>query len=200
MIEHKSKSEEMISKEEFSKLYNDSLKNINEIFNFYSPFSVVHKVDVNGSIAQVNNNLKKNLYPNIYSIIGKRYSGKTTLSEELNNHIGMKLINFNEFLEEQEIKERKNDTEYIINNFILKLRKIQDFRVLIEDFPQNQEQYIYFINNCRPLEKIFYLNAENSTCLERLKNIPLDDKNYTDCSSLDNMLYDFEQKKNLLNF
>ena len=112
----------------------------------------------------------------------------------------MKLINFNEFLEEKEIKPRKNDTEYVINNFILKLRKIQDFRVLIEDFPQNQEQYIYFINNCRPLEKIFYLNAENSTCLERLKNIPLDDKNYTDCSSLDNMLYEFEQKKNFIQF
>ena len=189
-----------IPKEEFSKIYNDCLNNINEIFDFYSPFSVVHKVDVNGSIAQVNSDLKKYLYPNIYSIIGKRYSGKTTLSEEFNNRIGMKLINFNEFLEEKEIKDRKNDVEYVINNFILKLRKIQDFRVLIEDFPQNKEQYIYFINNCRPLEKIFYLNAENSTCLERLKNIPLDDKNYTDCSTLDNMLYEFEQKKNFIQF
>ena len=200
MLEHKTCSEDKMTKEEFSKFYNASLNNINEISNFYSPFSVVHRVDVNDSIAQVNTNLKKELYPNIYSIIGKRYAGKTTLSEELNNHIGMKLINFNEFLEEKEIKPRKNDTEYVINNFILKLRKIQDFRVLIEDFPQNQEQYIYFINNCRPLEKIFYLNAENSTCLERLKNIPLDDKNYTDCSSLDNMLYEFEQKKNFIQF
>ena len=189
-----------IPKEEFSKIYNDCLNNINEIFDFYSPFSVVHRVDVNGSIVQVNSDLKKYLYPNIYSIIGKRYSGKTTLSEELNNRIGMKLINFNEFLEEKEIKDRKNDVEYVINNFILKLRKIQDFRVLIEDFPQNKKQYIYFINNCRPLEKIFYLNAENSTCLERLKNIPLDDKNYTDCSTLDNMLYEFEQKKNFIQF
>ena len=189
-----------IPKEEFSKIYNDCLNNINEIFDFYSPFSVVHRVDVNGSIVQVNSDLKKYLYPNIYSIIGKRYSGKTTLSEELNNRIGMKLINFNEFLEEKEIKDRKNDVEYVINNFILKLRKIRDFRVLIEDFPQNKEQYIYFINNCRPLEKIFYLNAENSTCLERLKNIPLDDKNYTDCSTLDNMLYEFEKKKNFIQF
>ena len=197
MEEH---SLDKIPKEEFSKIYNDCLNNINEIFDFYSPFSVVHRVDVNGSIVQVNSDLKKYLYPNIYSIIGKRYSGKTTLSEELNNRIGMKLINFNEFLEEKGIKDRKNDVEYVINNFILKLRKIQDFRVLIEDFPQNKEQYIYFINNCRPLEKIFYLNAENSTCLERLKNIPLDDKNYTDCSTLDNMLYEFEQKKNFIQF
>ena len=200
MIEDKTKMEEKITKEEFSKIYNDSLKQIEEIYQFYSPFSVIHRVDVNASIADVNANLKKHLYPIIYSIIGKRYSGKTTLSEELKNRIGMKLINFNDFLESKEIKERKNETEYVINNFILKLRKIQDFRVLIEDFPQNKEQYIYFINNCRPLERIFYLNAENSSCLERLKNIPLDDKNYTDCSTLDTMLYEFEQKKNFIQF
>ena len=200
MEEDKNKKEEKMTKEEFSKVYNNILKNMDEINNFYSPFSIVHRVDVNGPIAQVNNELKKHLYPIIYSIIGKRYSGKTTLSQELNKRIGMKLINFNEFLEEKDIKERKNETEYVINNFILKLRKIQDFRVLIEDFPQNKEQYIYFINNCRPLETIYYLNAENSSCLERLKNIPLDDSNYTDCSKLDTMLYDFEQKKDFIQF
>ena len=200
MEEDKNKKEEKMTKEEFSKVYNNILKNMDEINNFYSPFSIVHRVDVNGPIAQVNNELKKHLYPIIYSIIGKRYSGKTTLSQELNKRIGMKLINFNEFLEEKDIKERKNETEYVINNFILKLRKIQDFRVLIQDFPQNKEQYIYFINNCRPLETIYYLNAENSSCLERLKNIPLDDPNYTDCSKLDTMLYDFEQKKDFIQF
>ena len=199
MLEDKNRTEKM-TKEEFSEIYKNSLKNMNEIFDFYSPFSIVHRVDVNGAIAQVNNELKKNLYPIIYSILGKRYSGKTTLSQELNSRIGMKLINFNEFLEEKEIKERKGETEFVINNFILKLRRVQDTRVLIEDFPQNKEQYIYFINNCRPLETIFYLNAENSSCLERLKNIPLDDPNYTDCSTLDTMLYEFEQKKDFIEF
>ena len=199
MLEDK-KVKEKMAKEEFSEIYKKFLKNMDEIFDFYNPFSVVHRVDVNGAIAQVNNELKKYLYPIIYSIIGKRYSGKTTLSQELNRRMGMKLINFNEFLEEKEIKERKNETEYVINNFILKLRRIQDTRVLIEDFPQNKEQFIYFINNCRSLETIFYLNAENSSCLERLKNIPLDDPNYTDCSTLDTMLYEFEQKKNFIQF
>jgi adenylate kinase family enzyme len=144
MLEDKNRTEKM-TKEEFSEIYKNSLKNMNEIFDFYSPFSIVHRVDVNGAIAQVNNELKKNLYPIIYSILGKRYSGKTTLSQELNSRIGMKLINFNEFLEEKEIKERKGETEFVINNFILKLRKFQETRVLIEDFPQNKEQYIYFL-------------------------------------------------------
>ena len=77
---------------------------------------------------------------------------------------------------------------------------MQDIRVLIEDFPQNKEQYIYFINNCRQLEKIYFLNADNSSCLERLKNIPVDDCNYTDCSTLDSMLFEFEQKKSFIDF
>ena len=195
-----SKNSEKITKEEFSKLYNEKLKNINEVNKFYTPFSIIHNIDANKSIAEVNSEIKKNLYPIIYSIIGKRYSGKTELSKELKNKIGMSILNFDDFLKEPEICERVGETEFVINNFILKLRRMQDIRVLIEDFPQNKEQYIYFINNCRPLEKIYYLNAENSSCLERLKNIPVDDSNYTDCSKLDSMLFEFEQKKNFYDF
>ena len=195
-----SKSNKKVTKEEFSKKYNEIFKNVNEINKFYSPFSIIKTIDANKSIAEVNSELKRNLYPIIYSIIGKRYSGKTELSKELNNKIGMTLLNFNDFLKEPQICERVGETEYVINNFILKLRKMQDIRVLIEDFPQNKEQYSFFINNCRPLEKIFYLNAENSSCLERLKSISIDDRNYTNCSTLDSMLYEFEQKKDFIDF
>ena len=195
-----SKNKEKLSKEDFSKKYNEALKNIDEIKKFYSPFSIIHNIDANKSIADVNSDLKRHLYPIIYSIIGKRYSGKSELSKVLEEKMGMTLLNFNEFLREPEIKERVKETEYVINKFILKLRRMQDIRVLVEDFPKDKEQYVYFINNCRPLEKIFYLNADNSSCLERLKNIPVDDKNYISCSQLDSRLYEFEQKKGFLDF
>lgn len=195
-----SKNKEKLSKEDFSKKYNEALKNIDEIKKFYSPFSIIQNIDANKSIAEVNSDLKRHLYPIIYSIIGKRYSGKSELSKVLEEKMGMTLLNFNEFLREPEIKERVKETEFVINKFILKLRRMQDIRVLIEDFPKDKEQYIYFINNCRPLEKIFYLNADNSSCLERLKNIPVDDKNYISCSELDSRLHEFEQKKGFLDF
>ena len=195
-----SKNKEKLSKEDFSKKYNEALKNIDEIKKFYSPFSIIQNIDANKSIAEVNSDLKRHLYPIIYSIICKRYSGKTELSKVLEEKMGMTLLNFNEFLREPEIKERVKETEFVINKFILKLRRMQDIRVLIEDFPKDKEQYIYFINNCRPLEKIFYLNADNSSCLERLKNIPVDDKNYISCSELDSRLHEFEQKKGFLDF
>ena len=195
-----SKDENKMTKDELSTQYQDMIKNLNEINEFYSPFSIFKKIDANKSIAEVNSELKKCLYPIIYSIIGKRYSGKTELSKVINERTGITLLNFDDFLKEPNISQHISDNEYIINQFILKLRKMQDIRVLIENFPQNQEQYIFFVNNCRSFENIYYLNANNNSCLERLKNIKVNDPNYTDCSKLDSMLFEFEKNKNFLDF
>lgn len=187
--------DDSLKPEELKKIFETMNNDFKILENFYSPYSIVREIDINGKkIGEINTLMKQCLYPTIYSIIGKRYSGKSELSKVLEEKMGMTLLNFNEFLREPEIKERVKETEYVINKFILKLRRMQDIRVLVEDFPKDKEQYVYFINNCRPLEKIFYLNADNSSCLERLKNIPVDDKNYISCSQLDSRLYEFEQK------
>ena len=95
----------------------------------------------------MNKIIKQNLYPLIYCIIGKRYSGKTTLSQKINEKSGIMLLDFSKFLEEPDIIKRKNENEFVVNKLILKLRKIQRCKILIEDFPQNKEQYTYFVNN-----------------------------------------------------
>ena len=87
-----SKNKKKLSKEDFSKKYNEALKNIDEIKKFYSPFSIIHNIDANKSIAEVNSDLKRHLYPIIYSIIGKRYSGKSELSKVLEEKMGMTLL------------------------------------------------------------------------------------------------------------
>ena len=43
-----------------------------------------------------------------------------------------------------------------MSKLILKLRSIQRYKILIEDFPQNKEQYTYFVNNCKPLKRIYF--------------------------------------------
>ena len=48
------KKDKKLTKEEFSKKYNDVLKNVNEINAFYSPFSIIHIIDASKSIAEVN--------------------------------------------------------------------------------------------------------------------------------------------------
>ena len=174
--------------------------NFNVLNDFYSQYSLIRDIDCNQPIDNINNLLKQNLYPKVYSIIGKRYSGKTTLSKVLKEKTGIEIMDFNDFLKCKEISKRKNENEFVVSKLIHKLRQMRTLRILIEDFPQNKEQYIYFVNNCKPFEKVYYLEADNSSCLERLNDISLDDPNYTDSSLLSEMLYKFEQKKDFNDF
>ena len=195
-----------INEDEFGKKYDEILNNFNSLTEFYSPYSLIREVDCNKSIDETNVLLKQNLYPVIYSIIGKRYSGKTTLSKIMKEKTDIKLLDFNEFLLKNSLHNKKKsiktekENEIIVNKLILKLRQMRHIRVLIEDFPQNKEQYIYFCNNCKQFQKIYYLDADNSTCLERLNRIPYRDPNYIDSSKLSELLYQFEQKKGFYDY
>jgi len=189
------------TQEELKNIFDKMNKDLNAIDNFYSPYSIIRDIDINNkTIGEINILTKQCLYPTIYSIIGKRYSGKTELSKILEEHMGIKLIDFNTFLSRKDISNHINDNKYIVSSFINELRQMTDIRVLIEDFPQNKEQYTYFIHNCKPFEKIIFLNANNSSCLERLNRIPLDHPNYISSSCLNKLLYEFEQKNNFFDF
>ena len=198
-----------LNEEEFGKKYDEIINNFNSLTDFYSPYSLIREIDCNKSIDEINVLLKQNLYPIIYSIIGKRYSGKTTLSKILKEKTGIEIFDFNEFLTKntnnkkkssKSQKDKDKENQLIVNKLILKLRQMRTIRVLIEDFPQNKEQYIYFCNNCKKFQKIYYLDADNSTCLERLNRIPYSDQNYIDSSKLSELLYQFEQKKAFYDF
>ena len=178
--------DDSIKPEELKKIFETMNNDFKILENFYSPYSIVREIDINNKkIGEINTLMKQCLYPTIYSIIGKRYSGKTELSKVLNERMGIKLL---------------EDAEFVVSKFISELREMHDLRVLIEDFPQNKEQYLYFINNCKPFEKIIFLNADNASCLERLNKIPLDDPNCISSSDLNKLLYEFEQKKPFYEF
>ena len=135
------------TKEEFNIIYTNTQNDLNILYDFYNPYSVIREIDTNKSIPEMNKIIKQNLYPLIFCIIGKRYSGKTTLSKVINEKSGIKLLDFGKFLERPDIIKRKNENEFVVSKLILELRKIQRYKILIEDFPQNKEQYTYFVNN-----------------------------------------------------
>ena len=78
-----------VNEEEFKKCYEEMNNNFNLLTEFYCQYSLIREIDCNQPIDDINNSFKKNLYPIIYSIIGKRYSGKTTLSKILKDRTGM---------------------------------------------------------------------------------------------------------------
>ena len=188
------------TKEEYAQIYANMQSDLKELYDFYNPYSVIREIDTNKTIPEMNTIIKQNLYPLIFCIIGKRYSGKTTLSKVINEKSKVKILDFGKFLEEPDIIKRKNENEFVVSKLILKLRSIQRYKILIEDFPQNKEQYTYFVNNCKPITKIYYLKAENSSCLERANKIPMEDPNYTNCSLLDKMLSEFDEKAPFIEF
>ena len=171
-----------------------------EVLEFYSKYGIIRNINSDLPAPKVNEQMKHYLYPVIYSIIGKRYSGKTTLSKVLSEKKGINVLDFDDFLKEKEIAKKANDSDFVVASFIKKLRNLQYQRVLIENFPQNKEQYSYFVNNCKPFETIYYLNANNSSCLERLNALTISDQNYTDCASLNKMLNAFEKNKSFIDF
>ena len=194
-----------INEEEFGKKYDETMNNFNALTEFYSTYSIIREIDCNQSIDNINSILRENLYPIIYSIIGKRYSGKTTLSQIMKERTNIEILDFNEFLIKNSSNKKKKiisekENELIVNKLILKLRQMRNPRVLIEDFPQNKEQYIYFCNNCKKFQKIYYLEADNSTCLERQNRLNYEDPNYIDSSKLSELLHQFEQKKIFYDF
>ena len=173
---------------------------IKELIDFYSIYGIVKEINGDLQSNEVIKQFKEFLYPVIYTIIGKKYSGKTELSKVLNQLHGITLLDFEEFKKCPEIKNLKQTTEVIVSKFINKLRLMEDSRVLIENFPENKDQYNFFIRNCKPIEKIYYLNAENSSCLERLNNIPISASNHVDCCTLNKLLLDFEKKNDFIKF
>jgi adenylate kinase family enzyme len=68
------------------------------VIDFYQKYGIVKYINselhVNDAYAQV----KESLYPAVYCLIGKKYSGKTTIGKELAKRMGFKIIDFNQFM------------------------------------------------------------------------------------------------------
>lgn len=184
----------------FKEKYDKRKEELKPLIEFYSKYGIVKEVNADLKETEVTRKFKQSLYPVIYSIIGKRYSGKTELSSLLQERQGITLLDFSVFKTSPKMKKHLNDEEFIINQFIHLLFNIETPRVLIENFPENKAQYSYFINNCKEFERIYYLNALNSTCLERMNNLTIKDPNYTDCNNLTKMLLNFERQADFIHF
>lgn len=68
------------------------------VINFYKNYGVVRDINSELPANEVYEQVKEQLFPEVYCIIGKKYSGKTTIAKLLGERISMKIINFNDFL------------------------------------------------------------------------------------------------------
>lgn len=199
------KRERLIAKKDFDE---ESLKrsiaqhkdSVIPIVDFYQKYGVIRTISADAGDNEIYETLKENLFPEIYCIIGKKYSGKSEISQVLSERTGMKVIDFLEFLREPQIAKKAHDDEFVIKQFIARLRDEEEKRVIIEDFPMKKEHYTIFVQNCKSFKKLFYLNAENNECSERMRKLGIHHKSYLGCAELNKLLTEFELKKEHLDF
>jgi len=184
----------------FRRSFSDYKDSVFPIIDFYQKYGVVRTINSELAENDIYESLKENLFPEIYCLIGKKYSGKSEISKVLSERTGMKTINFLDFLKETAISKKINDDEFVIKHFINRLREEEDKRVVIEDFPMKREYYTIFVQNCKNFKKIFYLNADNNECSERMRKLGINHKSYIGCSELNKFLAEFESKKDHLEF
>mmetsp|Transcript_15594 Transcript_15594/g.19611 ORF Transcript_15594/g.19611 Transcript_15594/m.19611 type:complete len:311 (+) Transcript_15594:900-1832(+) len=106
------------------------------------------------------------MLPQISCIIGPKAAGKTTLGKAICERTNMKLLNYNDFVSEQNLGECDEETKTIA--LIKQLSQELSPRLLLEDFPQSEFQAKFFIKNCVPPSCVFSLECSKDVCQERM--------------------------------
>lgn len=178
----------LLSKNFSEELISSTIKYFNNttlpLIQFYNNFGIIREIQANSHPNIVNIKFKKCLIPEIYCIIGKKYSGKTTFSKCLKERINIDIINFKDFLNRIDIVNRISDDNYVINRFIDDLRMIEEEKILIEDFPLNENYYRLFLKNAKEIKKIYYLETDDSTSNERMMKLDSTDKQFIGSAQL----------------
>lgn len=154
------------------------------MLSFYNQFGLVREVDCSQNFNSIISSTKEQILPEVYCIIGKKYSGKSTVSNVFKDQMNFEVIDFNKFINLPEISRKKQDDQFIIIELINRLRQSNSRRVIIESFPQNENQYKIFISNARKIKNIFHLKTDDYICSERMTAFGKDSVNYIGSTKL----------------
>ena len=99
LLGRKDDSDEKIINERIKIFKEESLPAI----NFYQKYGIVKDINSNFDVNTCYATVVENLLPEVYCVIGKRYSGKSSVCKFLEKRINGKVIDFNEFLKDKNI-------------------------------------------------------------------------------------------------
>jgi len=74
------------------------------VIEFYEKYGIVKKVNSELDVNSVYHQVRESLFPDIYCVIGKKYSGKTEIATAISDRINAKIIDFNEFIKDPKLK------------------------------------------------------------------------------------------------
>lgn len=146
------------------------------VVTYYEQFGKVRRIDANRDSIEIYEDTRRACLPQISCIIGPKASGKTTLGKALCTRTNMKLLNYNDFVTEQNLNDC--DDEEKTNALIACLSNEVSPRILLEDFPQSEFQAKFFIKNCVAPSKVFVLECSKDLCQERMTSLAQTDSSY----------------------
>jgi adenylate kinase family enzyme len=136
------------------------------VVHYYKKFGKVRHIDATGSISEVYTQSKAAVLPQTMFILGPKASGKTTIGNCMASRTNGKLIDFNQFCQNQGLEGQ--DDETVTTQFIKHLAKQVTPRLILENFPQNSFQAKFFLRNgCTP-SNVFALQCTKDICQERM--------------------------------
>ena len=105
------------------------------VIEYYKKFGKVRTIDATGGSSEVYAQTKEAILPQTMMVLGPKASGKSKIAENLAERTNMAHINFDDFVEENELAQE--DDETVTMALIKKLSTEIKPRVILENFPQN---------------------------------------------------------------
>ncbi len=132
---------------------------------YYAQVGKVRDVDSKGTIGDVYQLVLRAVMPQTYFIVGPRASGKSAVSAYLAERTNMQHLDFAVFAGKKEFAGIRGSPDLITRELIKELHNVNRPRAMVEGFPENGKQLLYFLANAVSPEGVILLQASESCCL-----------------------------------
>ncbi len=124
------------------------------------------------------------MLPEVFFMIGPKGSGKSTIAKRLAHRTNMEVLNFDRFLAHAGLNPDDYDDEEATMALVKNLINETSPRILIEDFPRNEQQARLFIRNCVAPTEVFSIKCSKDICQERILDLGEEHKSYISSAML----------------
>jgi adenylate kinase family enzyme len=113
--------------------YQNYVDQTKPVIAMYERFGKVHEIDGVRDPNDIYEDSRKAVLPQVSFLIGPQGAGKSVLGKALSERTNMKMLNFPEFVRENNLTKKDDETQ--TTALIAHLSKELQPRVLLEDFP-----------------------------------------------------------------
>ena len=159
------------------------------VVDLYRKFGKVREIDASKSIAEVYEETRKAVLPQVAFMVGPTKAGKSTIAQALAERTNMSILDFTAFLSKKGLTSKPEEEQ--VSELIKYLVDQPSQRVLIEEFPQTEGQARYFSKNCVQPSQVFYVRCSLDDSQDRMLQLGKSNPTYLPSSILSKKVRQF---------